>query len=297
MSLPPAIAPSATDAPDRPAPPTHSAKLRALEAAAAASRTPFRTLVAIATAESNLDIDARNRRSSAAGPFQMTERTWLQLVQRYGAAAGRADLAALVTTDARGRASVSAEHRAQVLDARRDIDLAARLAARLCDENRAGLTRKLGREPSEAEVRMAYFLGLPGAARLIAASDATPQASVKALLPQAYANHRPMFSEAGKPLTAERAADSLEARYTREIALAPTTAPAPSSRAALPLPPAPRPAAGPAALVAAMEPAAPAPQPVVDAPAPARPLRVAAREPETKELDCRPTAGGVRCTL
>ena len=246
MSLPTPLSPaSLPDAAARSGP--AQPKLKILEQAAAGSRTSFGTLVSIAQAESNFDVNAKNRKSSAAGPFQMTERTWLQLVKRYGAEVGRADLAALVTSDGQGRASVGGEHRAQVLDARRDLDLSARLAAKLCDENRVGLTRKLGREPSEAEVRMAYFLGLSGAARLIAASDASPDTSVKRLLPKAYANHRPMFREAGQPLTAEKAAEMLEARYTREIAQAgsaPTgAAPTAAGRgAALPLPPAARPA-------------------------------------------------------
>jgi hypothetical protein len=301
MSLPLFSPPPATPSSSvgRPADLSHGGKLRALESAAATSRTPFKTLVAIAAAESNFDVNARNRKSSAAGPFQMTERTWLQLVQRYGAQVGRADLAALVTADGQGRANIAAEHRAQVLDSRRDMDLAAKLAAKLCDENRVGLARKLGREPSEAEVRMAYFLGLPGAARLIAASDTTPQASVKSLLPQAYANHRPMFSDQGRPLTAERAADALEARYVREIELAPAAAPARTAAAALPQPPTPRPAAHPAVLLAAMEPAETPRQaaPPV-APPPEPPAQVAAAEdPQPKELECRPTEGGVRCTL
>lgn len=299
MSLPPTVGLPRPSPAERPADHGPSTPLQALENAAAASRTPFKTLVAIATAESNFDVNARNRRSSAAGPFQMTERTWLQLVRRYGAEVGRPDLAAQVTADAQGRATVGDDHRAQILDARRDMDLAARLAAKLCDENRVGLTRKLGREPSEAEVRMAYFLGLSGAARLITASDATPQTSVKTLLPQAYANHRPMFSEAGKPLTAERAADALEARYTREIALAGAPAAAPPRPSVLPQPPTPRPATEPAVLLAAMEgPAAPGPaDPVAAEPASETPAQVASAGAEPKELECRPTAGGIRCAL
>jgi hypothetical protein len=112
-----------------------------------------------------------------------------------------------------------------------------------------------------------------------------------------------MFSEQGRPLTAERAADALEARYTREIEMA-HAAPPPARAAApaLPQPPTPR-SAHPAVLLAAMEPAAPPPQvalpvePPVEPP-PEPPTQVAAAEDnQPKELECRPTAGGVRCAL
>jgi hypothetical protein len=220
MSLPsPAATPTSAqpstakfhDGLDKPQSPLHRA--------AAGSRTPFSTLVAIASAESGFDADARVRRSSASGAFQFTEQTWLQLVKRHGASQGRADLAAAITIGDDGVASVAPENRAAVLDARRDVKLSSAIAAKLCDENRATLARKLGRAPAETEVRMAYFLGAGGAARLIQAAETTPQASVKSLLsPRAYANHKSMFVAGGKPLSAGEVVANLTQRFARDIA-------------------------------------------------------------------------------
>jgi len=191
---------------------------RAIERAAESSRTPFSTLVAIAGAESGFHADAKSQLSSAAGPFQITESTWLHLVKTYGAAAGRPDLAKLVQPDAGGRLAVQPENASLVLGARHDIDLSSRLAARFCDECRSGLAKKLGRPPTEEDVRLAYFLGVNGATRLMTAAGARPGEPVKALLPSAFANHRGMFSHHGRSLNAQQALTALETRFSTQIA-------------------------------------------------------------------------------
>lgn len=191
---------------------------RAIESAAQRSHTPFATLVAIAGAESGFRANAQSRYSSAAGPFQITEATWLHLVKSYGAAAGRPDLAALIHQDAGGELTVTPGDKALVLGARHDIELSSQLAARFCDECRRGLAAKLGRPPTEEDVRLAYFLGVNGATRLMHAATARPSETVKALLPSAFANHRSMFSHHGRPLDAEQAFTSLESRFSDQIA-------------------------------------------------------------------------------
>jgi len=191
---------------------------RAIERAAESSRTPFSTLVAIAGAESSFHAGARSHLSSAAGPFQITEATWLHLVKTYGAAAGRPDLAKLVDQDPSGRLSVQPEYASLVLGARHDIDLSSRLAARFCDECRNGLEKKLGRPPTEEDVHLAYFLGVNGATRLMTAATVRPGETVRALLPSAFANHRGMFSHHGRSLDAQQALTALETRFSTQIA-------------------------------------------------------------------------------
>lgn len=281
MSLPPS--PTA-------APPSAAAASGAREAlptlrrAASGTHTPFTTLVGIATAESSFRPDVRNARSSATGTFQITESTWLELVKRYGTAAGRGDLADRVGRDAEGRPTVADQHRAQVLDARGDLELSARLTAKLCDENRAGLARKLGRAPSESEVRLAHFLGLGGATKLIQAAAETPDVSVKMLLPRAFAHNRATLSDGGKPMTAAQAVALLEGRYARETI--------PAGKPAAPPPP--------ATLVAQLAEIAPAAAPAKPEPTPAAPaVSVAEAPPDdpAKALACTSTANGIRCTL
>jgi hypothetical protein len=301
MSLPPRLDSEAA----RPTPAARPDPLRALHHAAATSKTPFSTLVSIAMAESSFDANAKSKTSSATGPFQITERTWLQLVKRYGAEAGRPDLAALVGEDAAGRATIDPAHKTHVLEARKDVDLSAKLAAKLCDESRSALTRKLGRTATETEVRMAYFLGVPGATRLLAAATDTPETSVKSLLPRAYASNRAMLSASGSPLTASEAADSLHSRYTRELgqtsaarsyASAGALAGRHLAKAVTEKPAEPIPAPVAVAADVLLTPADPAPVTATEAPAKEQVQVATASEP--KELECRPDEkGGVICRL
>src|SRR5262245_59082189 len=86
-----------------------AATVQKLQRAAATSKTPFATLVSIASSESNFNPAARNQRSTATGAFQITENTWMHLVKRYGAALGRSDLAGMVREDSTGKLSVAPE--------------------------------------------------------------------------------------------------------------------------------------------------------------------------------------------
>jgi hypothetical protein len=299
---------------------------RAIERAAESSRTPFSTLVAIAGAESGFHAEARNQLSSAAGPFQITEGTWLHLVKTYGAAAGRPDLAKLVQQDANGRLSVQSANASLVLGARHDIDLSSRLAARFCDECRSGLAQKLGRAPTEEDVHLAYFLGVNGATRLMTAAADRPGATMKSLLPTAFANHRGMFSQHGRSLNAQQVLATLETKFSTQIAqsdayksyaganaLAESAAPASQSielasadAAAAVFSAAAQAAADPASLVVA-DAAGPntqdAPMNPANVTADARPaeppvaVQTASAAVE-KPLACKPTAnGGVSCDL
>lgn len=220
-----------------------------LQRAAATSGTPFATLVSIASSESNFSATAQNKRSSAAGAFQITDTTWMHLLKRYGAAFGRGDLAKLVSEDSAGRLSVAPQDRAAVFAARQDMDLSSKLAARYCDECRSGLNKKLGRAPSETEVRMGYFLGVTGASRLIKGAETSPDASVKSLLPGAYASNRSIFSAHGKPLTTAQSVAALEKKFSAEInrsgaVPAPAAKPATNSLIAAMIAGQPSPAAG-----------------------------------------------------
>ncbi len=288
---------------------------RAIERAAESSHTPFSTLVAIAGAESSFQANAKSPLSSAAGPFQITESTWLHLVKTYGAAAGRPDLAKLVRQDSTGHLSVQPENASLVLGARHDIDLSSRLAARFCDECRNGLARKLGRPPTEEDVHLAYFLGINGASRLMTAATVRPGETVRALLPSAFANHRGMFSHHGRSLDAQQALAALETRFSSQIAqsagyrsysganaLAESTLPssdnialAGSDAAATVFTAAAQAASEPASLAVADGTTTAADTPATTDAAPA--VQTASVEPE-KPLACRPTAnGGISCAL
>ena len=167
----------------------------AIARAAQATGVDFNYLLAQARLESSLDPAARAGTSSAAGLYQFTRGTWLQTLEKHGAAhgAGWADMAI-----EQGRVS-DPMLRQQVLALRHDPDLSARMAAELARDNRAALLPVLGREPDAAELYLAHFLGAGGAGKFLTALSADPAQSAAALLPEAAAANRAIFFEGGQP--------------------------------------------------------------------------------------------------
>jgi hypothetical protein len=185
------------------------------KAAAAGTRTNFRSLLASSLSESHHNAYAKNPRSSAAGAFQFTERTWLDLVRRHGAELGHAGEAAQITVSAKGAPTVAdPTERKSILALRSDTKFAGALAARYSDENRVALTHSLGRKVSENEVRMAYLLGAGGAARVLKAAKMHPSMPVNKLIPAAVRSNPSLFVNPGGGVkTAKEAVAALERRF------------------------------------------------------------------------------------
>jgi hypothetical protein len=175
----------------------------------------YAAILAQASQESGLDPAARNRSSTATGPFQFLERTWLDLFRRHGAAYGQGELASQIQSR-NGIPSVKDPAvRRKILDLRQDIDLSAGMAARYMSEGRERLERQLKRPVTETESRIAYVMGAGGAAKLIRAAETTPDAVASALLPAAARANHNLFHErgTGRSLTA---AETI-ARLTRRM--------------------------------------------------------------------------------
>ncbi|WP_114857980.1 lytic transglycosylase domain-containing protein [Azospirillum brasilense] len=175
----------------------------------------FTAILAQATQESGLDPAARNRSSSAAGPFQFLERTWLDLFRRHGSAYGQGELASAIQSR-NGIPSVKDPAvRRQILALRHDVDLSAGMAARYLSEGRDRLEERLKRPVSETESRIAYVLGVGGAAKLIRAAESSPRAAAAELLPSAARSNRGLFYDraSGRELTASETV----ARLTRRM--------------------------------------------------------------------------------
>jgi hypothetical protein len=71
------------------------------------------------------------------------------------------------------------------------------MAAVLTQSNSFKLTGKIGRRPTDGELYMAHFMGVGGAAKLIANAEDNPQASGARLFPNAAAANRSIFYERG----------------------------------------------------------------------------------------------------
>ena len=142
-------------------------------------------------AESGGRNDARNARSTALGPYQFIERTWLDLARR------------IFTTETQSMQP------AQILALRTDPAFARRAAEAYTRDNAATL-KAHGLEPTYPRLRLAFLLGPLGAVRVL---QAPPSTRVTAILGPAVAGANPfMFG-----LTAE----SLLARAARDLAVQP----------------------------------------------------------------------------
>ncbi|CAO3410820.1 lytic transglycosylase domain-containing protein [Azospirillum largimobile] len=194
--------------------PTAARVLVASQQVAGLSGHSFTAILAQATQESGLDSAAKNSRSSAAGPFQFLESTWLDLFRRHGAAYGQGELASHIQVR-NGVSSVKDPAiRRQILELRHDVDLSAGMAARYLAEGRDALEKRLGRRASESESRMAYVLGSGGAAKLIRAAESTPGAIAADLLPSAAKANHNLFHDrsSGRALTAAETVGRLTRR-------------------------------------------------------------------------------------
>lgn len=194
--------------------PTATRVLVASQQVAGLSGHSFTAILAQATQESGLDPGAKNNRSSAAGPFQFLESTWLDLFRRHGAAYGQGELASHIQVR-NGVSSVKDPAiRRQILELRHDVDLSAGMAARYLAEGREALEKRLGRKASESESRMAYVLGSGGAAKLIRAAESNPGAVAADLLPSAAKANHNLFHDrsTGRALSAAETVSRLTRR-------------------------------------------------------------------------------------
>ena len=115
----------------------------------------------ILVAESHGVAGPKNKRSSAAGPAQFLDDTWLELIR-----ATRPDLAKNHT-------------REQILELRQKPELAREIAMRFAERN-AALLKRRGLPVTAGTLYLAHFAGPAGAAALLKAPDEANAAAVMA---------------------------------------------------------------------------------------------------------------------
>jgi len=188
----------------------------AIRQAAQATGTSFQYLLATAQVESGLNPRAGAATSSARGLFQFIDQTWLATLKQSGAALGYGQYAAAITKTAAGHYQVSdPAMRSEILKLRNDPTANAIMAGAFTQANAAVLSAKLGRSPSEGELYIAHFMGVGGAARLIASAAASPSASAASYFPIAARANAPIFYDrsTGRPRTLAEVRNILTARY------------------------------------------------------------------------------------
>jgi hypothetical protein len=172
--------------------------LQSIRSASASTGVDFKFLLAQASLESGFQSDVRARRSSAAGLFQFTNQTWLEMMRDHGQKYGQGALASRIATQANGKLGV--EDKAtekQILDLRKNVELSAHMAAELTKTNAAHLEKALGRKPSAADLHLSLLLGATGAVRFLKAHRSDAATSAAALVPAAARQNPTIFYDSG----------------------------------------------------------------------------------------------------
>lgn len=166
----------------------------ALRRAAEATGVDFQYLVDTAGRESSFRPNLTASTSSATGLFQFIEQTWLATVKSDGARFGLGAQAAAISQRSNGSFQVNdPAKRSEILELRKDPELASKLAGVLTDKNARYLRGATGQEPSGGELYVAHFLGAKGAVDLITAKREQPATSAADLFPAAAKANKSLF--------------------------------------------------------------------------------------------------------
>ena len=187
----------------------------AIKQAADTVGTSFEYMLATAKMESNFNPTAGASTSSARGLYQFIDQTWLGTVKEAGSQLGYGKYADAITKSSSGSYSVSdPAARNAIMKLRDDPTAASSMAAVLTQSNSFKLTGKLGRRPTDGELYMAHFMGVGGAAKLIANAEDNPNASGARLFPNAAAANRPIFFDrSGRARSVSEVYSVLSSRY------------------------------------------------------------------------------------
>lgn len=150
--------------------------------AARLTGVPASFLAGTGKRESNWDVNAKAKTSSATGTFQITDDTWLGIVKGGGGANAR-----LMGIDLAGKSD------GQLLALRSDPRLQAIGAGINARDNALALAPVLGRMPADGELYGAHFLGAGDAQKFYAALSKNPDASAASITPKAAATNNSIF--------------------------------------------------------------------------------------------------------
>ncbi|MGJ5204737.1 lytic transglycosylase domain-containing protein [Bradyrhizobium sp. HKCCYLR20261] len=187
----------------------------AIKQAADTVGASFEYLLSTAKMESDFNPTAGASTSSARGLYQFIDQTWLGTVKEAGPDLGYGQYADAISRNSSGEYTVSdPAMRQAIMKLRDDPQASSAMAAALTQSNSFQLTAKLGRRPSDAELYMAHFMGVGGAAKLISAAQDTPNASAAQIFPNAAAANRSIFYDRdGQARSVSQVYSVLNTRY------------------------------------------------------------------------------------
>ncbi len=187
----------------------------AIKQAADTVGASFEYLLSTAKMESDFNPTAGASTSSARGLYQFIDQTWLGTVKQAGPDLGYGQYADAITRTSSGDYTVSDPGMRQaIMKLRDDPKASSAMAAALTQSNSFQLTGMIGRRPTDAELYMAHFMGVGGAAKLISSAQDTPNASAVRMFPSAAAANRPIFYDRdGQARSVSQVYSVLSSRY------------------------------------------------------------------------------------
>lgn len=165
-----------------------------LRKAVSASPVSFDFLLKQAEIESGLNPNAKAATSSASGPFQFVNGTWLRMVEKYGDNVGLSDQAAALRENRLDGAA-----KAELLALRTDVAISGKMAAHFALDNAKSLMSSGVSQIGPTELYLAHFLGAGGAKEFLSAMQANPNAPAADAVPSAAKANANVFFNNGVP--------------------------------------------------------------------------------------------------
>lgn len=173
---------------------TRSRVTSAIALASQRTGMDFNYLLGQAKIESSLNPTAKAATSSATGLYQFIDQSWLAVVHDHGSEYGLGWAADAISQGSNGRYYVAdPELRQQILDLRKHPETASIMAAEHAADNKAILENKLGRQAESADLYLAHFLGVGGAAKFLRTHDQSPDATAASMFPAAARANQSIF--------------------------------------------------------------------------------------------------------
>lgn len=196
----------------------------AIKQASSQTGVSFEYMLTTAKMESDFDPSAGATTSSAHGLYQFIDQTWLGTVKEAGTQLGYGNYSDAIIRTSSGTYTVDDPFmKRSIMKLRDDPEAASSMAAALTQSNSFKLTGLLGRRPSDSELYMAHFMGVGGAAKLIANAEDNPQAVGARLFPNAASANRSIFyAKDGRARSISEVYSVLNARYASASNAKPT---------------------------------------------------------------------------